>query len=933
MYSDLPWGRGFGKIRRMKKTLFVFSLIAAGFSGAGIPLPEHPRPDWKRDEWVNLNGQWRFAFDARDKGLEDALFKADDKSFPLSIKVPFGWGSPASGVSNIADIAWYRRDVTVPAAWKGKRVFLVVGASDHDTDCWFDGMKVGSHSGGYTPFEMELTDYVTWGKAQKITMRVWDLPGNDALKDWRLYGKQGYGNVRGIWQTVYLEARGEQYMDSVRFIPDIKDGSVTAEITLDTPAKKSLELEIAFKKEDRAEPAKVTFAPGEMCVRHKIPLRDVKLWDLDNPYLYETVLRLKGTDGADDAVSAYFGMREVSVVKLPGTDTPYVALNGKPVYLQLSLDQSYHPEGYYTFPTDEEMKNEILISKKLALSGNRVHIKVEVPRKLYWADKLGLLIMADVPCAWGQASEAMFREHWFCFEDMVRRDFNHPCIFSWVLFNETWGLFAEGGNWGTDRARRYAPWVRRRVAEAYFKAKALDPTRLVEDNSPCNNDHVVTDINTWHAYTQGYSWERTIQEFCDKTFPGSTHNYVGGHVQTGAPMFNSECGNVWGYKGSTGDCDYTWDYHMMINAFRRRLKCGGWLYTEHHDVINEWNGYVRYDRTWKETGIEELFPGMTLADLHSDAFTPLDTELCRSFKPGAMYKLPVDVSLITDKYAGRRLTVESSLSWVDGRGARHRGPAAKSVSFTASAWQNRRVAELAVKLPSDRAAGTIWVTLKDGDRTIGRNFTCFFVDAPQDPAIVSLPPSAHSKASWSLKNWNVLDGLKTCGAGKGFFEYVFNVSGAAGKSAVFRAELGAKRLYSKDSKDVDKGVRDLDCMLGGGFASRSRNPNSYPQTSVDKWPSEVTVYANGERVATVTLPDDPADHRGILSWFSQKRDGTLNEAGSYGWLVEADIPAKILAKAKDGRVAIRLEAAGRGLAVYGARFGRYPFDPHIELSK
>ena len=924
---------GFGKIARMKISLSAFALFLASSLFAEMPLPEHPRPDWMRRDWLNLNGSWRFAFDAADGGVKGRFFAADDATFPLSINVPFGWGSPASGVRNGADIGWYRRDVTVPAAWKGKRVFLVVGAADHDTDCWLGDVKVGSHSGGYTPFEMELTDLVDWGKPQKLTMRVWDVPAKDVHGDWRLYGKQGYGNVRGIWQTVYLEARGDQYIDSIRFLPDVENGSVTAEIQLDTPAKRELELEMSFKEEDRANPAVVAFAPGQMSVRQKIPLRNVKLWNLESPYLYEVTARLGGAKqegGSIDAVSTYFGMRQVSVVKLPGTDVPYVALNGKPIYLQLTLDQSYNPSGYYTFPTDEEMKNEILISKKLALSGNRIHIKAEVPRKLYWADKLGLLIMADVPCAWGPASEAMFREHWFCFEDMVRRDFNHPSIFSWVLFNETWGLFVDGSRSSKDKARRYAPWVRRRVADAYLKAKALDPTRLVEDNSPCNGDHVATDINTWHGYRPGYDWEKTVQSWCDRTFPGSPANFIGGHVQTGQPMFNSECGNVWGYKGSTGDCDFTWDYHLMMNAFRRRLKCGGWLYTEHHDVINEWNGYVRSDRTWKETGLDELFPGMTLADFHLDAFLPLDVELCRSFAPGQNYVLPVDASLATDKYAGRKLTVESALHWVDDSGRGHDGPAAEPVTFTAAAWQNGRVADLAVALPKERSVGVVRVSLKDEDKILARNFTCFLVDAPSAAGRASAAPASFSRAEWSQGNWNAVHGLKACGAGKGFFEYSFVLTSSTAKGAVFRAEVGAKRLYAKDAKPASGSSADSDYMLGGGLAERSRNRNSYPQTSVDKWPSTLTIYANGERISSVKLPDDPADHRGILSWFSQKRDGTLDEAGSYGWLVEAEIPAAVLARAKDGKVVVRLEADGHGLAVYGARSGRYPFDPHVE---
>ena len=381
---------------KMRTSICAMAVLAAACASAAekIPLPEHPRPDWQRAEWQNLNGSWCFAPDKADAGVKDKWFAADDKKFPQRILVPFGWGSPASGVKDEADVGWYRRDVTVPAAWKGKRVFLVVGASDHDTSCWFGNTK-----------EFELTPLVKWGEAQKLTLRVWDAPAELARHDWRLYGKQGYGNARGIWQTVYLEARGETYLDTVHFTPDIDNGRVTAEVTLGAPAKKPLAVQFVFKAADRAEPAVAAFAPGQSKALVEIPFETIRLWDLDDPYLYDVRCVLLG-EGVTDAVNTYFGMRKVGVGKLPGTDYPYVTLNNKPIYLQLTLDQSYHPDGWYTFPSDEFMKNEILISKKLALSGNRVHIKVEVPRKLYWADKLGLLIMADVPCAWGRTCRA-----------------------------------------------------------------------------------------------------------------------------------------------------------------------------------------------------------------------------------------------------------------------------------------------------------------------------------------------------------------------------------------------------------------------------------------------------------------------------------------------------------------------------------------------
>ena len=187
--------------------LAVAVLISACALAAEIPLPEHPRPDWERAEWINLNGEWDFGFDV--------------EHLDCKIVVPFGWGSKLSGVKDEGDTGFYRRSVTVPAEWKGKRVFVVVGAADHDTTCTFAGVKLGTRTGGYVPFEFELTEFVDWGKPQELAFRIWDPPAKEAQEKHYLYGKQGYGNVRGIWQTVYLEARGETYLDAVRLTPSI----------------------------------------------------------------------------------------------------------------------------------------------------------------------------------------------------------------------------------------------------------------------------------------------------------------------------------------------------------------------------------------------------------------------------------------------------------------------------------------------------------------------------------------------------------------------------------------------------------------------------------------------------------------------------------------------------------------------------------------
>ena len=878
----------------------AFLLSACTFA-AEIPLPEHPRPDFERAAWMNLNGTWDFGF---EKG------KLDRK-----ILVPFGWGSPLSGVKDLGDTGWYRRSVRIPDDWRGKRVFVVVGASDHDTTCIFDDNNLGVHSGGYTPFEYELTDFVRWGEEQSLVFKVWDPPHRTAHNGHYLYGKQGYGNVRGIWQTVYLEARADVYVERVAFVPNAEDGTVKAHVVLSAPAKVATRCRFALAGKTFDFPVE----PGQMAIAGLIRLESPHLWTLEDPYLYDVMLTV-----GEDTVKTYFGFRTVGVGKNPNGDS-YVTLNGKPIYLQLCLDQSYHPGGWYTFPSDEFMKNEILIAKRLGLSGNRVHIKVEVPRKLYWADRLGVLIQADVPCAWGEVSEAMFEEHWKCFKGMLKRDFNHPCIYQWTLFNETWGLFSNrslkmglaAGAGG--KKRTYRSWAQRRVAEAYLKAKFLDPTRLVEDNSPCNKDHVVTDVNTWHGYRPGYNWERNVREWCDGTFPGSRRNYAAGHVQGDEPMMNSECGNVWGYKGSAGDVDFSWDYHLMINAFRRHLKCGGWLYTEHHDVCNEWNGYVRFDRSPKYDGMDEL-AGMTLADFHRDAalfFAGREGfETGELLAPGQEIKIPVGVSFITDAYAGKSLLLRRSAWWLKADGSR----ASSSVSscegtFAARSWQNEKLWDVAFQAPAEPACGCVIFELCADGKPIAKNFWSFGV-LPSTPK--SLVVSA---SSWTGGATNVLGGLKLNGFGKGYFEFTLDAPAVGG---TFVAELSSKRLNGKDVADGGK-RGDLDYVLGGGSHDHSKNPNSYPQTSDEKHPSNVKAYVGGALAKELTLADDPADHRGILSWLSQPHDGMLREAGSYGWLVSVPVPPSAV---KDGKVTVRLEADA-GLAVYGPAFGRYPFGPQV----
>jgi len=569
---------------------------------------------------------------------------------------------------------------------------------------------------------------------------------------------------------------------------------------------------------------------------------------------------------------------------------------------------------------------------------------------LYWADRLCMLVMADVLNSWGEPTAEMRQEVDRTLREMIRRDYNHPSIFAWVPFNETWGLFTNVPKAGQEKPDRvYRPETQQWVASVYRLAKSLDPTRLVEDNSVCcGRGHTETDIDSWHAYLPGWAWDEELDKVSTGTRPGSTWNFEDGYKQDRQPNINSEFGNVWGYEGSTGDVDWSWDYHRAVNAFRRHPKVAGWLYTEHHDVINEWNGYWRFDRTEKFTGMEDLAPGMTLRDLHAPFYVAVGApaELSRSVKAGETVEVPLWASFLTGTTApGDVLVLQAQLYGWNSLGRRQ-------TTFTARRdvpyrpWMSEALPPLSVPMPPEPGVSVLAVELTDRAGTVlHRNFTTFVVEGAL-PDEVTLPdgrrahvaridPARFSSARWSLKQWNVLDGLKVNGAGAGHFEYRLpwpeglKLSDVA--AAVFLVEASAKQLYGKDREDAAQMGGDY--MRGRGTHDPSRNPNAYPMTDEVRFPSAVTVRVNGVVAGRHELPDDPADHRGILSWHAQLKDRRLREAGSYGYLLEVEVPRAALERAAaGGALQIRLEvdaALPGGLAVYGARFGRYPLDPTV----
>ncbi|AFK02285.1 glycoside hydrolase family 2 sugar binding protein [Emticicia oligotrophica DSM 17448] len=918
-------------VKRLGLILLCFSLFNQSFSQEKIPLPEHPRPDFERLEWQNLNGNWAFEFDKKDEGEKAQWFKGT-KPFTKTISVPFPWGSPLSGVKDEADIAWYSKKITVKPEWKGKRVFVTIGASDWKTTVWLDGKELGSHEGGYTPFSFELTN-IKYGSPQNLVIRV-----DDKRREFTLYGKQGYGNARGLWQTIYVEARGQNFVDALHFTPDIDKKQVKVTAYLPTSPVKDLDVELTIGAGNQKVVVHEVFPKGKTEYSFVVPMPAARLWTLEDPYLYDASLKL-----GDDVVKSYFGMRKISTVNLPNTNYKYIALNDKPVYMQLALDQSYHPTGFYTFPTDEFMKNEILLARNIGLNGIRTHIKVDVPRKLYWADKLGVLVMSDLPNFWGEPDKNAQKESEFTLREMIKRDYNHPAIFSWITFNETWGLRTKQEING-KKQNIYLPETQKWVASVYRLAKSLDATRLVEDNSICcGAGHTETDINSWHEYLPGSGWEKHLKTIDENTYVGSQFHYEKGYLQTDVPNINSECGNVWGYEGSTGDVDWSWDYHRMINTFRKYPKIAGWLYTEHHDVINEWNGYYRFDRSEKETGVGELVDGMGIKDFHADIYLSTGNEISRSVKPKEEVTVPLYMSVMTDKNLGNSLNLKVSLYGYDALGQKKTwGSFSKTVPY--APWLQKEIESLKLTMPDEKSVVIAALVLEDNaGNVVHRNFTTFIVEGStptemtllngKKAKLVSIEPKNFSNAQWSKKQWNVLDGLKVNGAGSGFFEYKIKVpTDAKFESASFVAEVASKQQFAKD---MDKKLAGNEDYMLGAIAEPSQNKNAYPMTDTSRYPSAVSVSINGVFAGRYDLSNDPADHRGILSWHNQPQDRKLYEAGSYGYRLGVNIPQKALEVARTtGEFVVRLEVDGSlpgGLAIYGDKFGRYPMNPTILL--
>lgn len=556
------------------------------------PSAVYPRPDFDRSHtWLSLNGQWDFAPDPDDAGLQANWHLPGAARWPLRIRVPFPWEAPASGVGQQwLPVGWYRRVIQHPEAWEGLRTILNIGAAYYRCSVWVNGRLMGEHTGGYLPFQIDVTDALERGQGELI-LRV-EAPVD---KRFNPHGKQrsrppddfddcAFTPSSGLWQSVWLEGRPATYIERLCLRPTEGLDGITATATIGGPQENGARLTLSI--EGQAAVSIKTQDAAEIT----LPVTDPQLWSPRHPYLYTVAARLESADGID-VVKTYTGLRKVEV----RGDRLY--LNGERLYIRGALDQGFWPETIYAAPDDDALRKDVELALAAGYNLVRKHLKLEDPRWLYWADRLGLLVWAEPPCV-GRFTPESIAAFEAQLEPMVARDGNHPCIVIWGLYNEEWGL-----DWrvAEDPERQQA------VERAYDRLAACDRTRPIVDNSGWW--HVKTDVVDWHYYdTDMRTWaevtralSRDRQAWFGHRLSTSrwyeTQLSVPGRDHHGAPLLNGEYGG--GDANNQG-----WLFRWQTLDLRRHAGFSGYIYTELYDVEYEQAGLYTAARTPKDLGCE-----------------------------------------------------------------------------------------------------------------------------------------------------------------------------------------------------------------------------------------------------------------------------------------------------------------------------------------
>jgi beta-galactosidase/beta-glucuronidase len=555
-------------------------------------LPEYPRPQLVRADWQNLNGLWDYAVRPKDESKPD---KFDGK-----ILVPFPIESALSGVmGKIGETnrLWYRRTFQWPEKWQGQRALLHIGAVDWDATVYVNGKEAGKHRGGYGELTLDITDQLNGTGEQELVVSVWD-PTDAGMqprgKQVRRPNSIWYTSVTGIWQTVWIEPVPELSIDSLLLVPDIDSGTLTISATLRGNAADATLHATAL---DGAQQVAQTSGPAGESLKLSIP--NAKLWSPDSPHLYDLKISVQRQGKSIDEVSSYFAMRKISLMP-DEHGVLRLALNNKPLFQFGPLDQGWWPDGLYTAPTDQALRFDIEVTKKLGFNMARKHVKVEPDRWYYWCDKLGLIVWQDMPSAFetgaknGDQDKAASKEAADQFDlelkEMIDQRRNHPSIVMWVPFNE---------GWGQHDTARVVDWI-----------KAYDPTRLVDDASGWT-DRNVGDVFDMHKYPG----------------PGAPKveakraGVLGEFGGLGLPVPDHTWQNRanWSYKELKNRDDLTNAYLELLDQLKPLIESSGLsaaVYTQTTDVEIELNGLMTYDRA--------------ITKMDTDRVSAANVEICKT---------------------------------------------------------------------------------------------------------------------------------------------------------------------------------------------------------------------------------------------------------------------------------------------------------------
>lgn len=539
-------------------------------------LPEYPRPIMERAEWQNLNGLWNYAI--------LPIGKQTPSTFDGKILVPFAIESSLSGVQKKVgreNELWYQREFTIPSKWKNNRILLHFGAVDWKADVWVNDIKVGRHTGGYTPFSFDITSALKSG-SNTLVVKVWD-PTNDGYQP---RGKQvnrpegiWYTSVTGIWQTVWLEPVPEKYITNVKITPDIDKNILTVEASVnEVSALDKIEVKVMDGSQVIASGRSINHLPVEITMPEQ-----VKLWSPDSPFLYDLEITLWSDNKPQDKVNSYAAMRKYSI-KRDNKGIVRLQLNNKDLFQFGPLDQGWWPDGLYTAPTDDALKFDIQKTKDLGFNMIRKHVKVEPARWYMHCDRLGMIVWQDMPSGdrgpqwqsrqyfngveWLRSpeSEANYRKEW---KEIIDFLYSYPCVGVWVPFNEAWGQF---------KTKEIAEWT-----------KQYDPSRLVNPASG-GNHYPVGDMLDLHNYPHPelylYDGQRptVLGEY------GGIGWAVKGHLW--------EPDRNWGYVQFNSSKEVTDQYVEYAEQLKTLIKHGfsAAVYTQTTDVEVEVNGLMTYDR-------------------------------------------------------------------------------------------------------------------------------------------------------------------------------------------------------------------------------------------------------------------------------------------------------------------------------------------------